>query len=98
MEEDNLEWWADEMWLLESVWSPVGSCAYLTFLVDPQASNSRKKGASVWAVKASLGKPTTWLSEGDCTLSLGQGWKEEMSEFFAYLAMLRSQSSTASSS
>jgi len=25
----NLDWWADEMWLLESVWFPVGSCAYL---------------------------------------------------------------------
>ena len=42
--EENLEWWADEMWLLESEWSPVGGLAYVTFLVDPHFDGSRKKG------------------------------------------------------
>lgn len=100
VEEDNLEWWADETWLLESVWSPVGSHAYITFLVDPQVTNgrSRKKGTSVWAVKASLGKPVTWLTgDGEATLSLGQGWKEEIPDFFVQLAVLRSQNKESSS-
>lgn len=96
IEEDYLEWWADEMWLLESVWSPVGSRAYVTFLVDPQAPISRKKGQCVWAVKASLSKPKKWLTEeGEFTLSLGQGWKEEMPAFFEHLSVLRNQNEEA---
>jgi len=96
IEEDYLEWWANEMWLLESVWSPVGSRAYLTFLVDPQAPISRKKSECVWAAKASLSKPNKWLpEEGEFTLSLGQGWKEEMPAFFEHLSVLRNQNEEA---
>ncbi len=99
VEEDYLDWWADEMWVIESVWSPVGSRAYVTFLVDPQAPISRKKGAYVWAAKVSLSKPNKWLpEEGEFTLSLGQGWKKEMPDFFAHLSALRGQSKEASSS
>src|SRR5688572_21040420 len=60
IEEDSLEWWADEMWVLESVWSPVGSRAYVTLLVDPQAPVNRKKGTYVWAAKVSFSKPNRW--------------------------------------
>lgn len=99
VEEDYLEWWADEMWVIESVWSPVGSRAYVTFLVDPQAPISRKKGTYVWAAKISLNKPNKWLpEENEFTLSLGQGWKKEMPDFFAHLSALRGHSKEASSS
>ncbi|HJX93427.1 MAG TPA: hypothetical protein VJ372_23235, partial [Pyrinomonadaceae bacterium] len=59
--EEDLEWWADEMWQLESVWSPVGSLAYVTFLVDPQFEGNREKGEAVWAIMASLFKPVSSL-------------------------------------
>ncbi|HEY0098828.1 MAG TPA: hypothetical protein VGB76_07730 [Pyrinomonadaceae bacterium] len=99
VEEAYLEWWADEMWLLESVWSPVGSRAYVTFLVDPQAPAARKKGEYVWAAKASSGKPNQWLGEeGEFTLSLTAGWKEEMPAFFEHLSGLRNQNETPASS
>ena len=88
--EEDLEWWADEMWLLESVWSPVGSRAYITFLVDPQFEGNRKKGEGVWAAMASLFKPASWLAgEDEFTFSLGQGWRDNVPYFFAFLGILR---------
>ncbi len=51
--EEDLEWWANEMWLLESVWSPAGSRAYLTLLVDPMVGPNRRRGEAVWAAMAS---------------------------------------------
>ena len=95
-EDEGLEWWADEMWLLESTWSPVGSRAYVTFLVDPQFEGVRKQGEAVWAVMASPGKPGGRLHvEREFTLSLGQGWKKRLPEFFAHLAALRGQAGQA---
>ena len=97
-DEENLEWWADEMWVLESVWSPVSSRAYITLLVDPVVGPNRRRGEAVWAVMASPAKPISWLSaEGGFTLSFGQGWKERLPEFFEHLSALRSQSKEASS-
>ena len=73
------------MWLLESLWSPVGNRAYVTFMVDPMAAPSRKKGEAVWAVKASLNKLTgPFSAEYEFTLSLGQGWKERLPDFFQH--------------
>jgi hypothetical protein len=90
--EENPEWWADEMWLLESVWSPLGSRAYVTFLVDPHFDGDRKKGEAVWAVMVSPAKPISQHSvEGDFTLCLGQGWKKRLPDFFTHLSVLRSQ-------
>ena len=88
--EEDLEWWADEMWLLESVWSPIGSRAYITFLVDPQFEGNRKKGEAVWAAMASLFKPASWLAgEDEFTFSLGQGWRDHVPYLFAFLGILR---------
>lgn len=93
--EENLEWWADEMWLLESAWSPVGSRAYITFLVDPQFDGNRKKGEAVWAVMASQLKPVSWLkAEHEFMFSLGQGWRDNLPAFFAQMTTLRRQIST----
>lgn len=90
MIEEDLEWWADEMWLLESVWSPVGSRAYVTFLVDPQFDGSRKKGEAVWAVMASLFKPASNLrGEHEFMISLGRGWKDKLPYFFTFIGILR---------
>jgi hypothetical protein len=89
-EEENLEWWADEMWLLESVWSPVGARAYATFLVDPMAGPARRKGEAVRAVKVSPSRPSNWLqSDGEFTLDLGQGWRDRVPDFFEHLSKLR---------
>lgn len=87
---EDLEWWADEMWMLESVWSPVGRRAYVTFLVDPQCDGPRKKGQAVWAVAVSPGKPNWWFGvEGMFTLDFKQGWEQRLPGLFEHLSALR---------
>src|ERR1700741_434783 len=72
-------WWADEVWHLQSVWSPRTARFYLTFLVDPQFElhRKRKPGEGVWASFASASLPSQWqASEGQYTFSLGHGWMQ----------------------
>lgn len=90
MMEDNPEWWTDEMWQLESVWSPVGSRAYITFLVDPMFVGNRKKGEQVWGVMASPYKPVN-NSRGTCeyVMSLGSGWKNDLPGLLGFMATVR---------
>ena len=90
-ERDDLDWWAEEMWLLESLWSPVGYPTYLRFLVDPQGSGlARGVGDAVWAVLASPSKPATWLEGADASrFGLGRHWADGMPALFEYLASLR---------
>ena len=90
VERGELERWADEMWLLVSQWSPVGTVAYLTFLVDPGYIYPRKKGQHVTDAMASGGKPRDrWWGEDCYMLDLTQGWKERMPELLAHLSRLR---------
>lgn len=88
--DENLEWWADEMWLLESVWTPVGSRAYVTFMVDPQFDGVRKKGEAVWSVMASPARPMSrLLVRGKFTLSTGRGWTQGLPAFIEHLSDMR---------
>ena len=90
VEDSSLEWWADEIWLIESLWSPKGISLYLTFLVDPMADSRRAKGHEVWAVGTSIERLHDRVSaEGEPLLSLGHGWRSRLDEFFVGLAGLR---------
>jgi hypothetical protein len=81
-------WQIDELWLLESVWSPEGRQLYLAFLIDPQVDlQKRKKGEGVWAVRASTELSLFWLS--DTCLSLGSGWEKGLPAFLQEIAALR---------
>jgi hypothetical protein len=98
VEEWELGWWADEIWLLESTWSPVGVRAYLTFLVDPMIEDwqHRKKGESVWAAQISPSKPESRISPtGSFSISLNQGWRKELPAFLKHLSLLREKSKEA---
>jgi hypothetical protein len=86
------QWWADEVWRVQSVWSPQTAQFFLTFLVDPQLDlhRKRKAGERVWAVLASGSLPTRWQgSEGEITFSLGHGWTERLKDFVASLSAFR---------
>jgi len=57
-EVSDLEWWADEIWLVRSVWHPTNFSLYITFMVDPSHDGNRCKDQAVTALGASRMKPT----------------------------------------
>jgi hypothetical protein len=86
------DWFIDELWKIESVWSPKGLMVWVAFVVDPQAPNmiDRKKGESVWTVKAGLKRPTGWgIDDDEAGLTLKAGWENRLPEFFSRLSDLR---------
>jgi len=90
-----LDWWADEMWVLESSWSPVGGRAYLTFLVDPQIPHSltRRKDEAIWAVEVSPSRMRNRLSiEDSFVMRLNQGWQVELPALLEHFSQLRNDS------
>jgi hypothetical protein len=90
-ERDNLEWWADEIWAVESKCTPQGFTLFLTWLVDPQWDDHRRPGQAVWAVATCLRRPTDRLeAEGKPLLSLHH-WPRGVAEFLAELSVLRDQ-------
>ena len=56
-ERPSSEWWLDELWTLESTWTPVGLRIFVSFLVDPQAPSPRSRGEHVWAVGVTRTRP-----------------------------------------
>lgn len=85
------EWFIDELWMIESIWSPQGLRAFVTFVVDPQTDLiARKKGKGVWAVKASLRRPTSWgIEDHEIGLVLSKGWYKQLHPFLKNLNALR---------
>jgi hypothetical protein len=79
------DWWADEVWTLQSVWAPRDCRIYLAFLVDPQLHCPRK-GEGVWAVSAATGEPVQW---SETVLTLGRDWRGRLPDFLRQLAGLR---------
>ena len=48
------------------------------------------------AVMASIARPVSRLNvEGEFTMNLGRGWKQELPAFFEHLAFLRRQQSSS---
>ncbi|SMF48793.1 hypothetical protein SAMN02745866_03188 [Alteromonadaceae bacterium Bs31] len=90
IDEEELEWWADEIWLLKSHWSPNNLVAYITALVDPQHDGFRRKGQAVWAYGLSEEYPNDYLqAQVNGTLSLGKSFKNEIEEFVDKIIALR---------
>jgi len=79
-----LDWWAAEMWQLESTWSPVGKAAFITFLYEPESLQN------VWEVRASHDKPEDrhW-NKTSCYMSLKSRWESELPIFIECLSRLR---------
>ena len=94
LDDDNLEWWADEMWLLKSHWRPQNKIAYITALVDPQHDGIRRKGESVWAYGLSEDIPTT-SNEAQmlATACFGKAFKNDMESLVDAILELRDKSS-----
>jgi len=86
-ERDDLDWWADEIWTVESEWSPQGFTVYLTWLVDPLS------GWGIWAVGTCLSRPTGRLEAGAKPHMSINHWPRDVEQFLQGLAKLRNQSS-----
>ena len=87
---EDLDWWADEQWLIESQWSPVGFQLFLTFLVEPMWTGNRKKGQGIWAIGAAVQRPADrW--EQDCLVQVNPNWTKHLAEFITRLSALRDQ-------
>jgi hypothetical protein len=78
------EWWAAEIWQIESLWSPHGVRAYLTFLVDPQGGQD-----DVWAVCASRHRPNQQTITCEPKLRLLNVWQQELPNFIRALSQFR---------
>ncbi|NVB80265.1 MAG: hypothetical protein HOV81_17865 [Kofleriaceae bacterium] len=87
------QWWADEMLVLTSTWSPVGQKLFVTFLVDPQHDGPRAKGEHVWAVQASTTQPLDRRDKTGPVLSVGRGWLERLPELLHAIDRFRASSS-----
>ncbi len=85
LEKHELDWWAGEMWRLESVWSPVGETAFVTFLLEPESAKY------VWEIMASAEKPVGRAgNQNSFSMSL-KGWEKELPEFVKFLSGIRSR-------
>jgi hypothetical protein len=81
------EWWAAEIWQIQSEWSPQGVRAYLTFLVDPMGGRN-----DVWAVCASRQRPTQQSINDKPTMRLMNVWQQELPLFVNGLSQFRVES------
>jgi hypothetical protein len=90
IDKSDLEWWADEIWELESTWSPQGVKSFLTFLVDPQHDGVREKGQEVWGIGCSSAYPNSRNdAESGGTIGFGKSFKKDISSFLMKLDALR---------
>jgi hypothetical protein len=88
------EWWADEIWAIESVWRPVGFTLFLTFLVDLMQSGSRRPGEAVAAVSCSPGHPRTREEATDGPMIyLRPSWGQNLPGFLDSLKEIRDRRS-----
>jgi hypothetical protein len=78
------EWWAAEIWRIESEWSPQGVRAYLTFLVDPEGERN-----AVWAVCASKQRPIRRPTNSGPIMRLMNVWQQELPSFVNGLSQFR---------
>ena len=80
LEKHELVWWANEIWQLESAWSPIGKTVFVTFLLEPEGMEY------VEEIMVSKEKPDNRF--GNFILSL-KGWEKELPEFMKYLSKIR---------
>ena len=85
---DGLDWWADEVWVVQSDWSPRGVCAFVTFLVDPQWEGPRPKGHGLYAVSVSPAPLSDRLNADAPRIALKR-WASQLPGFVAAMETLR---------
>jgi hypothetical protein len=86
---DGLEWWAHEVWTLESRWSPHGVTLFLTFLTDPQPGHPNP----FWLIGTCPRLPQDrYEAGGEPCLMMTPRWEDALPDFVARLDALRRRS------
>ena len=80
---DDVEWWADEIWTVESVWAPQGFTVFVTWLIDPMDN------VTVWGVGASIERPTGRLEASAAACMSINRWPRDVPDFLTALDALR---------
>lgn len=88
--ENSSDWWAEELWTIESMWSPVGQRLWITFLVDPLHEGVRNRGEHVWAVGVTPSKPGH-AADVNQIVQIRPGWSSHLEELLGYIRRLRDQ-------
>lgn len=90
----DLEWWADEVWTIESKWRPAGLQAFVTFVVDPMGySPNRTQGEGVWSVRLTA----SWPSNNDAEIIAEESlkhWYKKLVELVTNLSRFRNSATT----
>lgn len=77
--------WSVETWELESLWSPVGVKAYLTFPIDPQAHRERRP----WAIQVTAEPPAYGQNPSDFFETSLLQWKNDKQDLVDFLDRIR---------
>lgn len=84
---DDFEWWENEVWKIESLWSPIGKQVIIVFLVDEM---NYKDKSDVWAVSASTERPIYGKKpEHQYLLTLNNKWEKQLPDFIKHLSEIR---------
>ena len=84
----DVEWWADEIWTVESLWAPNGFTVFVTWLIDPMDN------VTVWGVGAALERPVGRPEASAAACMSINRWPRDVPDFLAALAALREAPST----
>jgi hypothetical protein len=79
--------WSMETWLLESLWSPIGATAYVSFLINEECISSN---LFAWAIEVSGEKPVWGKERTRFIVSLTQ-WKNKKNDFLSFLSEVRNK-------
>lgn len=82
---DGLEWWAHEIWALQSRWSPAGLTLYLTFLTDPLPDSP----TGFCEIATSRRVPENRDEPAEPVLVVTPNWLDELPRFVADLNAIR---------
>jgi hypothetical protein len=77
--------WSVETWELESLWSPVGVKAYVTFPIDPQAYRERRP----WAIQVTAEPPAYGENSSDHFETSLIQWKNDKQDLVTFLDRIR---------
>src|SRR5688572_15220076 len=83
------DWWADEVWTVESVWRPVGRQLWITFLVDPQHDGTRRPGERVWAVGVTESLPVGRQQVEPTAVPIRNTWSSSLDKLMTLMGRLR---------